>query len=92
MPDPSDRSKLGRYYTAGLQFIIPFAGFALAGVFVDRHLKSLPGFTIQGAILGFVLGMWRLRQLAKSYRKEQEQEQPLANEQSGDKPKPREES
>ena len=70
MAGSENGSRIGRYSTAGLQFILPFAGLAVLGIWVDRKLHTLPGFTINGAILGFIVGVLRLRQLARTSRHE----------------------
>ncbi len=71
MAGSDNRSRIGRYSTAGLQFIIPFAALTVLGIWIDRKLHTLPGFTINGAVIGFVAGVLRLRQLARAARDEQ---------------------
>ena len=87
MPEPKDpRSPFssdskgpsagwGEYLSAGLQFIVPFGAFVGLGIWLDQRWGTMPGMTIQGAIVGFVLGLLRLRQLAKAIQKEAEQHQ-----------------
>ena len=85
MPEPKDprppfpkdsenpTARWGEYLSAGLQFIIPFGAFVALGIWLDQRWGTMPGMTIQGAIVGFILGLLRLRQLAKAIQKEAEQ-------------------
>jgi F0F1-type ATP synthase assembly protein I len=74
MPGQIRRSRLGQYSTAGLQFIIPFGLMVALGVWLDLKWRTLPGFTVLGGILGFAGGVARLRQLARSLRASQRDE------------------
>ena len=62
---------MAKYGSAGFQFILPFAALTGAGIWADLRLGTMPGFTINGAVLGFVIGLLRLRQLAARLRREQ---------------------
>ena len=48
--------------TIGLEMALP----ALGGYWLDRRLGTLPVFLMIGLLLGFVVGMLHLLQLAKS--------------------------
>jgi F0F1-type ATP synthase assembly protein I len=97
-PSPDDGSRSpsagwGEYLSAGLQFIVPFGAFVALGIWLDTRWGTMPGMTVQGAIVGFVLGLLRLRQLAKGileeaerHKQRGEQEQPPAGEDRGEAP------
>jgi F0F1-type ATP synthase assembly protein I len=74
MPGQIRRSRLGQYSTAGLQFIIPFGLMVALGVWLDLRWHTLPGFTVLGGLLGFAAGVARLRQMARSLRASQRDE------------------
>jgi len=65
---PDDRSPMAiamewsvRLTTIALEMTLPVAG----GYWLDGRVKTLPLFVIVGAVLGFVLGMYQLLQIAR---------------------------
>lgn len=71
-----------RYATAGLEFFLTFMLFLAGGWVLDRYVMPMdtyPGFTILGAIVGFVAGFIRITRqgwgILKSAQKEHEQQE-----------------
>ena len=70
-----------RYATAGLEFFLTFMMFLAGGWLLDRFVFRItyPGFTILGAIVGFVAGFIRITRqgwgILKSAQKEHEQQE-----------------
>ena len=64
MPKEADRDRMlrnaatGMY--AGIQFIVTFLLFLAAGYFIDRKMDTGVGFLANGAVVGFLVALWRL--------------------------------
>ena len=56
----SQRRENVRYVTAGFEFIATFGLPLAGGLLLDRHLGTLPGYTIFGGCIGFAVGLKRL--------------------------------
>jgi len=65
MDEPAPRRREWGIYFAlgqvGMEMVIPIG----LGVLVDQWLKSFPGFTAAGVVLGFVVGLVHLIYLLK---------------------------
>jgi len=60
MRNSRHRSRLLRHSTAGIQFTLTFLLGLGGGYLLDRHMKTTPGFTAWGGLLGFLIGVYRL--------------------------------
>ena len=75
-----DRPSWIRYSSLGVEFVVVVVGFALVGLWVDRHCDSEPWGVLIGAALGLVGGTYNLiraslaafRELEKGDRDEKE--------------------
>ena len=67
-----------RLVALGMNFAGGVIIFALAGLWLDRRLGSIPAFTIGGTLLGLVLSFlniyWKLAAYEKRHREEREKE------------------
>lgn len=65
-----------RLVALGMNFAGGVIIFALAGLWLDRRLGSIPAFTIGGTLLGLVLSFlniyWKLAAYEKRHREEKE--------------------
>jgi F0F1-type ATP synthase assembly protein I len=80
--DPAPGREMGEGYrlvALGMNFAGGVIIFALAGLWLDRRLGSIPAFTIGGTLLGLVLSFlniyWKLAAYEKRHREEQEKGQ-----------------
>ncbi len=68
-----------RLVALGMNFAGGVIIFALAGLWLDRRLGSIPAFTIGGTLLGLVLSFlniyWKLAAYEKRHREDREKEQ-----------------
>jgi F0F1-type ATP synthase assembly protein I len=64
------RPNLWRYASAGMEFIITFGLLLGGGLMLDRWLKSLPAFTLVGALAGFAGGMMRLIKVGRDMQRD----------------------
>ncbi len=65
-----------RLVALGMNFAGGVIIFALAGLWLDRRLGSIPAFTIGGTLLGLVLSFlniyWKLAAYEKRHREDRE--------------------
>ena len=68
-----------RLVALGMNFAGGVIIFALAGLWLDRRLGSIPAFTIGGTLLGLVLSFlniyWKLAAYEKRHREDREKQQ-----------------
>lgn len=61
MSNQRDQRNLLRYATAGTEFAATFGLFLVGGYLLDRYVVGrLPGFTVLGALCGFLTAVYRL--------------------------------
>ncbi len=64
MTDIHPENELGRYATAGIEFIVVVALFTGGGYWLDSRLGMLPVWTLVGLAVGFAAGLYRLVRIA----------------------------
>ncbi len=71
---------------AGIQFILTFLLFLFLGYLVDRKMDTGVGFLANGAVVGFLVGIWRLnrqgRQIMADTGKDKQTEAAPSDEES----------
>jgi F0F1-type ATP synthase assembly protein I len=60
------------YTTVGMEFTALFLLPTLAGILLDAHLGSSPGFTILFAACGFAMGLWHMLRRVRDLRSPKE--------------------
>lgn len=63
-----------QHSSAGIQFTLTFLLGLGGGYLLDRHLGTTPGFTANGGVLGFVVGVWGLFRRGRKILKEGEEQ------------------
>ena len=70
MDEPSDRKNMLRYMSAGMEFIVTFGVPLAGGLWLDKRLGTMPGFTLLGAAVGFSAGLYRLVKTGRQAQRE----------------------
>jgi F0F1-type ATP synthase assembly protein I len=70
---PSNRRPdVVRYTTAGIEFTLTFGLPLAGGLWLDRRLNTIPGFSLLGGAVGFAVGLYRLLRQARRLRDQEE--------------------
>ena len=86
MPQDEGRPNLWRYASAGMEFIITFGLLLAGGLLLDRWLKTLPAFTLVGAVAGFAGGMVRLVKTGRDMQRDLQRDAKNAPDKKDDSP------
>ena len=74
MSNESQRGRLLRYSSIGVEFTVLFGAGVAGGMFMDDWLNAWPGFTVIGTTAGFLVALRRLvaqgRQIEREGRNE----------------------
>ncbi len=74
-PDPK-RVDLWQYTTLGMEFVVMFGLFVAGGYWLDARMKTMPLWTLIGAGVGFVGGLYRLVRSARELDRRSQQKPP----------------
>jgi F0F1-type ATP synthase assembly protein I len=78
MTPESKRVDLWQYTTLGLEFVVMFGLFVAGGYWLDGRMNTMPLWTLIGAGVGFVGGLYRLVRSARELDRRSQGKSPSA--------------